>query len=206
MWRHTLPCDGNIVRVVPRWYIIFLLKKMWSNPFFILFHVLCIWTACFSELVKLFCTEESHRKELKLFLRGLITSLHVSDARCLRTSITNPQLVQSQSARHSQCYRSYVHTLPSQSWLELQLIGCFKEREESGVTYISWQRAHISEEPRSRKAFKVRQFNTLKLWFLATEYANFLCAAASLTHGRNYIIHHEIRRRHPHDSCVDFAK
>lgn len=134
--------------------IYFFWKKMWSNPFFILFHVLCIWIACFSELVKLFCTEESHRKELKLFLRGLITSLHVSDAQCPQTSITDPQLVQSQSARHSRCYRLYIHTLPSQSWLELRLIGCFKERGERGHVHLMAM-AHISEEPRSRK---VRQF------------------------------------------------
>lgn len=114
-----------------------MLYFFWNpNPFFILFHVLCIWIVCFSELVKLFCTEESHRKELKLFLRGLITSLHVSDAGCLQTSITTTQLVQSQSARHSQCYRSYVHTLPSRSWLELQLIGCFKERGEWGHVHL----------------------------------------------------------------------
>lgn len=32
----------------------------------------------FRELVKLFCTENSHEKELTRFLNGLITLLHVS--------------------------------------------------------------------------------------------------------------------------------
>lgn len=187
-------------------YYISFEKKIWSNPFFFFFHVLCIWIVCFSELVKLFCTEESHRKVLKLFLQCLITSLHVSDARCLQTSITNPQLVQSQSARHPQCYHSYVHTLPGQSWLELRLIGCFKGagglRTSHGKVLTSL-RSRAAEKPLKSDSLKV---NTPKLWFLATEYANFLCAAASLTHGQNYIIHHEIRSRHAHDSCVDFAK
>lgn len=191
MWRHTLPCDGNIVRAVPRWHIIF---------------VLCIWIVCFSELVKLFCTEDSHRKELKLFLRGLIPLLHVSDAQCLQTLITNPQLVQSQSAHHSQCYHSYVHTLPSQSWQELQLNRLLQGgggRVHLMATCSHLMRSCAAEKPLKSDSLKV---NTLKLWFLATEYANFLCAAASLTHGQNYIIRREIGRRHAHDSCVDFAK
>lgn len=45
---------------------------------------------CFRELVKLFCTEISHRKDLMHFLTGLITSLDVSDIWSLQALITNP--------------------------------------------------------------------------------------------------------------------
>lgn len=75
---------------------------------------------CFSELVKLFCAEQSHRKELLLFLRGLITSLDVSDERRLRTSISDLQ------TKFTQPHILAVYfTLPSRRWPLLITNGPF---------------------------------------------------------------------------------
>lgn len=61
----------------------------------------CACFLCLRELVKLFCTERSHIKELMPFLTGLITSLDVSDVRSLQTSINNPQPARTLSVRRS---------------------------------------------------------------------------------------------------------
>ncbi len=66
---------------------------------------------CFRELVKLFCTESSHRKELMPFLTGLITSLSVSDIWSVQTLITNPH-PRSRSSCHSLFFLSHLHALP----------------------------------------------------------------------------------------------
>lgn len=98
---------------------------------------------CFSELVKLFCAEQSHRKELALFLRGLITSLHVSDERRLRTSIgalqtefTQPHIL------------AVYFTLPSRRWPRLITNGPFFSPEGREVALITRRRALASVEPR----------------------------------------------------------
>lgn len=98
---------------------------------------------CFSELVKLFCAEQSHRKELTLFLRGLITSLDVSDERRLRTSISDLQI------KFTQPHILAVYfTVPSWRWPLLITNGPFFSRREREVAFITRRRALASAEPR----------------------------------------------------------
>lgn len=88
---------------------------------------------CFSELVKLFCAEQSHRKELALFLRGLITSLDVSDE---RTKFTQPHIL------------AVYFTLPSRRWPLLITNGPFFSPEGREVAFITRRPALASAEPR----------------------------------------------------------
>lgn len=94
---------------------------------------------CCRELVKLFCTESSHRKELMPFLSNLIILLDVSDTRWLQKSTSQPQL----SVSLPFCPISRAHTLtPLPLQICLQLAPIF-----TWELNITWQ--SIVEYPES---------------------------------------------------------
>lgn len=139
---------------------------------------MCLNSVRFRELVKLFCTESSHRKELMTFLSSLIISLNVSDVWSLQTSITNPQpvkrvLARSRSAHHSLSCRSHLLTSPPapQSWPQLELIGWFPWGEDSRLHYMATF-SHLCGDCLNwlilwSQSLKV---NRPKLWSLTADY------------------------------------